>query len=764
MELKLTPLILFFIILLVLVVSVIYMNRLNPEGFIDFNAAAAASSNSGTTSVTVPLYSTNSPLNKLYDNIYIDKRNANLVTLDGPSSGTQSSDPKTLYSINILARNSNYNSIVSYTNSKASITNYDSNESQNASVAESYQSSVVHTNPPSEYQIFYFAWNRDTYIHVMNLTTNKHILSYCMDSASTITTYDLSANGPTGTYPAMNIKPTVADASDNTTSILTVYDPTHYVVQLHTNIFYDSLRGYVVCTKAGANGAVIINNVYDYAGNDLYNAAVNANNPLLTNPPASPTRISSLVASTTPFASVVFTSTVVNGDASNNVLILSNANKKIIAHISADVNNRPVITNYLKYNAQTLDTSVASATSASTSSATSASSPTDDSGNNPSEPIDSGKVYDEYMKWYTYWNSVGQPGNKGFSDDYLLKTQIVPPVCPACNTVGGCSNCNAGGSAYSGGKGSTGAASSGTTGSGASAASTGSGSGTGTVIAHSDGKTESVAATTAKQLTTVDRGGALASTADPDTLGGSLTLGQLSFVAGLQDVGHVIGDTATNAVNKVGEGVGAIGQGIGSAGSGIYNTVNAAGQGVYSAGQGIGGAVENTGAYLGGALNNIGGAIGNVGSTAYEAGKYVGTGVGGAIHDVGSTAYDAGKYVGTGVASGIKKIGDEIDEHEDRYGNRMGSYRGSGGYGGSGSGSGSNSNIMNNGNINGTGYKDNYYDPSRQAYNNSYRGATTNKPGQYTGTDIDQYSYYGALQSKGGNFMPLTSDFSKFGR
>jgi hypothetical protein len=272
------------------------------------------------------------------------------------------------------------------------------------------------------------------------------------------------------------------------------------------------------------------------------------------------------------------------------------------------------------------------------------------------------------------------------------------------------------------------------------------------VIAHTDGKTETVSATTAKQLTTVDRGGALASTADPDTLGGSLTLGQLSFVAGLQDVGHVIGDTASNAVNKVGEGVGAVGKGIGSAGSGIYNTVNAAGQGVYSAGQGIGGAVENTGSYLGGA-------IGNVGSTAYEAGKYVGTGVGGAVHDVAKTAYDTGKYVGTGVGNTLKKIGDEIDEREDRYGNRRGSYRGSGENGG-----GSNSNIMNNGNINGTGYKDNYYDPSRQAYNNSYRGATTNAPGQYTGTDIDQYSYYGALQSKGGNFMPLTSDFSKFGR
>jgi hypothetical protein len=29
---------------------------------------------------------------------------------------------------------------------------------------------------------------------------------------------------------------------------------------------------------------------------------------------------------------------------------------------------------------------------------------------------------------------------------------------------------------------------------------------------------------------------------------------------------------------------------------------------------------------------------------------------------------------------------------------------------------------------------------------------------------IDNYSYYGALPSKGGNFIPVTSDFSKFGK
>jgi hypothetical protein len=721
---KLTPLLLFFMILLVLVVSAIFMNNLRNEGFIDFNLTGV-SGGTMVGNVSVPLYSTNYKLTKLYDNIYLDTRNANLVALDGPSSGTASMDPSTLSTISVLTRNPNaYNSIVLYSNSQNVINNYDCPESKNSSIATSYQLLTIHTNQPNDYQVFYFAWNKDTYVHVIDISGRKHAVSYYINSTSNITAYDLSANGPTHVYPPLTISNSSADLSDNLTQTITLYDPTTPLYQLHTYVFYDNIRGYVVCTDTNK----AIKNIYDYLGNDLYNAATNAASAILNNPPSSTLRISTIVSSKTQFASVnTFTSTVLSVNATNvaanakNVLILSNNVNKILAYISANANGLPVITNYMKFNGATIDTTVSTPTPTPTGNrqrdASGGSLPSPIAG----VPLDSATVTSEYMKWYTYWNSVGQPGNKGFSDDYLLKTQIVPPVCPACNTVGGCSNCNGGGSSY-GGAGASGTGS----GSGSGGSGTGTGTGasagdTGTVIAHADDKHESVIATTGKNITTVDRGGALASTADPDTLGGSLTLGQLSFVAGLQDVGHVVGDTADNAVNKVGQGIGAIGQGIGSAGSGIYNTINNAGQGIYSAGQGIGGAVQNTGSYLGGALNSV-----------------------------GSTAYEAGKYVGTGIGNGIKKIGDEIDERDDRY--KRGSY------------SGSNSNIINNGNINGTGYKDNYYDPSRQAYNNSYRGATTNAPGQYTGTDIDQYSYYGALQSKGGNFMPLTSDFSKFGR
>ena len=696
MEFKLTPFVLFFIILLVLVISIVFMKNVNNEGFIDFYYS---SSPTDASSVLVPIYSTNYPISKLYDNLYFDKRNANLVALNGPYTGTSSTDAKTLSSIAILARNNNpYNSVVNYTNPNTTITNYDSVESKVTSITENYKLMNLYTGTPSPYAVFYFAWNKDTYLHVVDTSNNRHMVSYYINNSSAITTYDFSSNTPTHIYPRIQTKATTADASNSSVFLLNttvpVYDVSKNVYQLHTNVYYDNLRGYVICTvpPATTGGSTTISNIYDYTGTDIYNAATSSSLPGGATTSA---RINALTGSVNQFANVpTFTSSVVaaSTDTSNNVLIMSNGNKKIVALFSnGSGGNTPIVRNYMKFNGAVIDTAVTpSATTppATTPSASATTPPASDT----RTPMDSSGVYSEYMKWYTYWNSVGQPGNKGFSDDYLLKTQIVPPVCPACNSVGGCTNCNAGGSTYGSGA--------------AGTAGTGGGE-PGTLIAKTDGTSASVVATSGKQITTVDRGGALASTADPDTLGGSLTLGQLSFVAGLQDVGHVVGDTTSNAVNKVGEGVGAVGQGIGSAGSGIYNTVNAAGQGIYSAGAGVGGAIKDTGSYLGGALNNVG-------STAYEAGKYVGTGV-------GNTLADDVRYGGGGRT----------------------------------------------GNIHDAGYKDNYYDPSRQSYNNSYRGdrgATMNAPGKYTGTNIDQYSYYGALQSKGGNFMPLTSDFSKFGR
>ena len=57
----------------------------------------------------------------------------------------------------------------------------------------------------------------------------------------------------------------------------------------------------------------------------------------------------------------------------------------------------------------------------------------------------------DYWKWYWYWNSTNTPPG-GFSDDYMLKTEVVPPVCPACPAY----QVNCGGNGNMGSKGSSG--------------------------------------------------------------------------------------------------------------------------------------------------------------------------------------------------------------------------------------------------------------------------------------------------------------------
>ena len=69
--------------------------------------------------------------------------------------------------------------------------------------------------------------------------------------------------------------------------------------------------------------------------------------------------------------------------------------------------------------------------------------------NDMAQMIDISNNVSDYYKWYWYWNSSGSlPVH--FSEDYMLKTQMVPPVCPscpACPKQGCCTNCGGNGGA-----------------------------------------------------------------------------------------------------------------------------------------------------------------------------------------------------------------------------------------------------------------------------------------------------------------------------
>ena len=172
-----------------------------------------------------------------------------------------------------------------------------------------------------------------------------------------------------------------------------------------------------------------------------------------------------------------------------------------------------------------------------------------------------------------------------------------------------------------------------------------------------------------------------------------------------------VGSALQDGISTVGKDISAISGAAQSAASTIGKDILA-----------IGGAAQSAASTVGKDISAIGGAVHDAASTV---GKDI-SAIGGAVHDAAST-----------VGKDISAIGGAITH-------------------------------MNPTNVNGT---NNNSDstikvPERDSYYNSYRGPrdqSTGNPTSYTSV-IDPYSYNGTLQSKGGNFIPVTSDFSKFGR
>ena len=85
MKLRITPLVMFFILLIALLVSVMFAYML-PEGFISYNSTGGPLSQ-----LVVPPYSS-SWIYKVYDSVYFDPNSGNVLELFGSPAGSNNSD------------------------------------------------------------------------------------------------------------------------------------------------------------------------------------------------------------------------------------------------------------------------------------------------------------------------------------------------------------------------------------------------------------------------------------------------------------------------------------------------------------------------------------------------------------------------------------------------------------------------------------------------------------------------------------------------
>jgi hypothetical protein len=190
--------------------------------------------------------------------------------------------------------------------------------------------------------------------------------------------------------------------------------------------------------------------------------------------------------------------------------------------------------------------------------------------------------------------------------NYLLKTEVVPPVCPTCPSCpngGPCTNCGGNGG-------------SGTQGTENTLGNLAEKAGTGATNLVRDG---------ADGVTNIAR----------DTAKGTYDVGK-EVVGGTKDV-------VTDAASGTGKFLKDTGSGVGQfakdSASGIFNSGKNVASGAYDVGKEAGSAVYGVGKEAGSAVYGVGK---EAGSAAYGAGR-----------DVGSAAYGAGRDVGSGVGNMI---------------------------------------------------------------------------------------------------------------
>ena len=421
---KLTPLLLFLLILVVLVIAITTLkNPIAPvekEGFIKFKTNVVPQRET-----VIPAYSSRAIV-KLYDNLFIDRQNINIVEV--VSSEFIGNVDATTYKVtkgNVDLTGSSITAINVQTRDGARInrpvtstTVKESDESKISSITKTNKSVPFFTSActtTAKYQLFYIPWGTNTYIHGIQLTATpsahaassfkpRNLYSYFIPS-------DKTANMSAIYYPNNVINLTVPASSDKSAQngkLVTepLYSATRKVYQLSSDIKYDITSGNVV---VNSKNAIIVYNRY-----------------------GKPTTYSTAPADSVIPTSIADSATTAwvanNAINTTQIIYIPNKTNTVILLLQKDAAGRFTVLNSVRFNKSkaisdndTDDDSIPITTNPPVPPA-------------PSSNLDPSAISD-YYKWYWYWNSAGSGTNSQYSNNYLLKTQIVPPVCPSCPTA-----------------------------------------------------------------------------------------------------------------------------------------------------------------------------------------------------------------------------------------------------------------------------------------------------------------------------------------
>ena len=406
----------FLLLLIVLVISITFGNTLNLEGFITFGY-----SNNTMDDMQIPQYSS-AYVNKLYDNIFYDPKNGNLIEVDGVTYGNTISG-NTVSSLYVTPR-TNPNQTFQYNVSDVTTSTVDL--STTTSTATSFSSFMYPTQSTNtdKYSVFYIPFGSDTLVHIIDNTTKINVGSFgYINGSMSQNILSSSSTIGLGTY--------LSDTDTNNDKMIqeTYYDTNNKVYQISKYVRYDISNARLVVKNSATSNDLTIYDRFGTSTNVSSSGYNNAQNGV---------------------SSVSLHSWVATDSLANQmILYLGFGTKTVIALIK--YTNQFELVNIRRFdgngvynsNGSLLSTSAllsgntlsnfTSNTSSTTSTSTSTSATTN-------TKLDvSGNDLSDFFKLYSYWKS--NP-NTEFSQDYILKSSIVPPVCPSCPSCPSASNQN----------------------------------------------------------------------------------------------------------------------------------------------------------------------------------------------------------------------------------------------------------------------------------------------------------------------------------
>jgi len=423
-----------FILIVAIIAFILLYNIFmcsNKEGLVNFEQGAESLNQS----IDIPIADSTTPSAiKLYDNIFIYPNSGKVVRAYDSGTSGASLELITLYSrIDGNGQDIEYNETSTFNAGGITPPYY-----QQWNSGPSNANYLAATNT----EFNYFGNGKDTYVHILdrNITkTNANHFGYYLSKDGDNISFD---NNTFMDVPfvesATQFSPTfVEDVSFSTSNGTNINITESKIYKMSENVFFNtrngdlyikdasgvdmfSRRGTTISNISG-NGVEEITNEYiglmkkDNLGGNLVIYIANKGNTMIAllkkNDPANTETQLYTTGATVRFDS--------NGDIINSIATDPNINQD-----EASINQ----------GAQTEEP---------------ASEP--DSSNNmppgfppgmPRPGMPTNNISD-YYKWYWFWNTSGSmPVN--FSEDYMLKTQVVPPVCPACPSCPkheGCSNC-----------------------------------------------------------------------------------------------------------------------------------------------------------------------------------------------------------------------------------------------------------------------------------------------------------------------------------